>query len=84
MVDSEGRIIEVDDDPMLGEPGPNRTTTHPTEPQHRDGDHGQSSSHDHSNGAASSSGPERRQTNGIPPKEPEYAMAGEKRSTERQ
>lgn len=40
-VDSDGRIVEMDDDPLLGEAGPSQS--HPdSEPQH-----GQSTSHDH-------------------------------------
>ena len=79
MVDSDGRIVDLGDDPMLGEAAPNQNATHPTEPQHHDMAQGQSSSYDHGVGAGASSVPERRPVGGKLPNEPEYAMAGEKR-----
>ena len=33
-VDSNGRVIELDDDPMLGAPGPSRSQAHSRTPSH--------------------------------------------------
>jgi len=48
-VDSNGRIVDLDDDPMLGEAGPSRSTTRSRQSRrsHEERDHGHSSGHDH-------------------------------------
>ncbi|KAG0650160.1 hypothetical protein D0Z07_3144 [Hyphodiscus hymeniophilus] len=47
-VDSEGRIVEVDDDPMLGEAGPSQSTIR-SRRSHDDREQGNTSGHDHTN-----------------------------------
>jgi hypothetical protein len=47
-VDSNGRIVDLDDDPMLGEAGPSRSTTRSRRSHtDREPEQGHSSGHDH-------------------------------------
>jgi hypothetical protein len=61
-VDSNGRIVDLDDDPMLGEAGPSRSTTHSrrSRTDREENEHSSSRDHAHADGHHSNLRPDDR------------------------